>query len=254
MIVKIIGSHGGVSPGFRATSFLIDGTLLIDAGSVASGIPVNEQVLVDYILISHSHLDHISDLAYISDNCFGMRSKPFDVRCHTPVKKAIKDHFFNDLIWPDFTKIPNKNNPTMTIKDFQPEETFNLGPYHICPVKVNHDAGAVGFIIQKDDKAIVFTQDTGPTERIWEVAKSYKNIVAVFTEVSFPNRLEEVAKLSYHHTPNSFEAEMKKIPSDVPIFVHHLKPGFCDELKKEIADIGSDRITVLESDNSIFSL
>lgn len=37
MVVKVIGGHGGASPGFRTTSYLIDGVLLLDAGSVASG-------------------------------------------------------------------------------------------------------------------------------------------------------------------------------------------------------------------------
>jgi hypothetical protein len=45
MMVRIVGGHGGVSPGFRATSYLIDGKLLIDAGSVASGLQIDEQVL-----------------------------------------------------------------------------------------------------------------------------------------------------------------------------------------------------------------
>ena len=62
MLVRIIGGHGGVSPGFKNTSYLIDGKLLIDAGSVASGLQIDQQVLIDNILISHSHLDHISDL------------------------------------------------------------------------------------------------------------------------------------------------------------------------------------------------
>ena len=44
MIVKIVGGHGGVSPGFKATSYLIDNKLLIDAGSIASGVPIAELV------------------------------------------------------------------------------------------------------------------------------------------------------------------------------------------------------------------
>ena len=64
MMVRIVGGHGGVSPGFRATSYLVDGKLLIDAGAVASGMTIDEQVLIDNILISHSHLDHICELAF----------------------------------------------------------------------------------------------------------------------------------------------------------------------------------------------
>ena len=50
MLVRIIGGHGGVSPGFRATSYLIDGKLLLDAGSVASGIQIEEQANIPVLL------------------------------------------------------------------------------------------------------------------------------------------------------------------------------------------------------------
>ena len=75
MLVRVIGGHGGVAPGYKATSYLIDGKLLIDAGSVASGLIIEEQVQIDNILISHAHLDHITDLAFLSDNCFGLKGK-----------------------------------------------------------------------------------------------------------------------------------------------------------------------------------
>jgi len=71
MKIKILGGHGGLARGFSTTSFLIDDELLIDAGSVASTLSVEEQSKINHILISHSHLDHIKDLAFICDNCFG---------------------------------------------------------------------------------------------------------------------------------------------------------------------------------------
>ncbi|EQC49507.1 beta-lactamase family protein [Bacteriovorax sp. BSW11_IV] len=252
MLVRIIGGHGGVSPGFRATSYLIDGKLLIDAGSVASGVHISEQVKIDNILISHSHLDHISDLAFLADNCFGMRGTPFEVWTNGPIKHNIMTHLFNDAIWPDFSKLPSRKNPTMRFHEIRPEEVFKLGEYTITPVPVNHQEGALGFIIEKGDCALVFTQDTGPTERIWEVAKEKKNLKGIFTEVSFPNNLIQVAIDSQHHTPSTMSEELKKMPPMVPIFLGHLKPNFQDLLVKEIHAIGTDRITVLSSDDTSY--
>ena len=51
MEVKVVGSHGGVAQGFGATSFLIDGKLLIDAGSVATSLSLDQQLKVENILI-----------------------------------------------------------------------------------------------------------------------------------------------------------------------------------------------------------
>ncbi|EQC49724.1 MBL fold metallo-hydrolase [Bacteriovorax sp. DB6_IX] len=252
MIVKIVGGHGGVSPGFRATSYLIDGKLLIDAGSVASGIPIAEQALIDNILISHSHLDHISDLAFLADNCFGMRGKPFEIWTCKEVEDNVMTHLLNDAIWPDFTKLPSAQDPTLRFNRFEAEEVKQIGDYTVTAVKVNHYAGSLGFIIEKDGASVVFTQDTGPTDRIWEMAKEKKNLKGIFCEVSFPNSLTQVAIDSRHHTPATMKEELKKMPQDVPVFLGHLKPNFQGQLYQEIASLNESRITILGSDNSNF--
>jgi len=252
MIVKIVGGHGGVSPGFRATSYLIDGKLLIDAGSVASGIPIAEQALIDNILISHSHLDHISDLAFLADNCFGMRGKPFEIWTCKEVEDNVMTHLLNDAIWPDFTKLPSAQDPTLRFNTFEAEEVKQIGDYTVTAVKVNHYAGSLGFIIEKDGASVVFTQDTGPTDRIWEMAKEKKNLKGIFCEVSFPNSLTQVAIDSRHHTPATMKEELKKMPQDVPVFLGHLKPNFQGQLYQEIASLNESRITILGSDNSNF--
>lgn len=252
MIVKVIGGHGGVSPGYRATSYLIDNKILIDAGSVASGIPIVEQSQIDHILISHSHLDHISDLAFLADNCFGMKSNPFEIWTCEEVRKNVMTHLLNDAIWPDFTKLPNKENPTLRFNTFEANQSIELGEYKITAVKVNHFAGSLGFIIEKRDSAIVFTQDTGPTSEIWEIAKKVKNLKGIFCEVSFPDFLEKIAIDSRHHTPSTMRAEIAKMPKDVPIFLGHLKPNYQEQLYREIAKLNEPRITILGSDNSNF--
>lgn len=252
MQVRIIGGHGGVSPGFRATSYLIDGRLLIDAGSVASGLPIAEQAKINHILISHSHLDHISDLAFLSDNCFGMKAVPFEVYTSPKTHKNIMTHLLNDEIWPDFTKLPSKENPTLRFHEITSEESIVLGDYKVTPVKVNHPAGGHGFIVEKNEVAVVFTQDTGPTELIWEVAHKIKNIKGIFTEVSFPNSLMQVAIDSMHHTPSTINEEIKKMPKDVPIFLGHLKPNYQEQLFEEISALNQDRVTLLGSDDSTF--
>lgn len=252
MIVRIVGGHGGVSPGFKNTSYLIDGKLLIDAGSVASGLHIDEQVHIDNILISHSHLDHISDLAFLADNCFGLKGKPFEIYTSDEARGSIMKHLLNDEIWPDFTKLPNAEDPTLRFHTVESGGKIQLGPYSVEMIKVNHPAGGHGFIVEKGGKSIVFTQDTGPTDEIWKAAQKYNNIKAIFTEVSFPNKLQGVATASFHHTPQSMEDELKKMPEGVPVFLGHLKPNYQQLLNDEIAALGNDRVTLLSSDEVSF--
>lgn len=254
MQVRIIGGSGGVTKSTSATSYLIDDSLLIDAGSVASGLEIDEQLKLDHILISHAHLDHTKDLAFICDNCFGMRKEPFKVYSHKTTIKAIKDHLFNDVIWPDFSKLPNETSPIMTFNELNSKKEIRLGDYRILPVHVHHPGDALGFIIenQKEDTSILFTQDTKATDAIWEAAKSFKNLKAIFTEVSFPDSLQAVADVSDHHTPSTMKEEIKKMPAGVPIYLGHLKPNYHDDLNKQIQALGEKRIHVMDADNLLY--
>jgi ribonuclease BN (tRNA processing enzyme) len=252
MQVKILGGHGGMSQGFQTTSILIDNHLLIDAGSVASTLSISSQAQVDHILISHAHLDHIKDLAFICDNCFGMRSLPFEVYGHKTILDLISKHLFNDTIWPDFTKLPSRDKPTIRLTPIEPEKPMRVGTYTITPVLVNHPSDAMGYIVENNQVSVVFTSDTGPTERIWELAKAKKNLKAIFTEVSFPNKLQKVAQVSFHHTPQTLIEEVKKMPTTVPIILTHFKPNFKDELRQEVANLNEPRLNVLEFDGEVF--
>lgn len=252
MKIQVLGGHGGQAKGFGTTSYLIDDKLLMDAGAVASALEVQDQAKIDHILISHSHLDHIKDLAFLCDNCFGLRAEPFTVHTHPTVKKIILDHLLNDVVWPDFTKLPSAEKPTMRIVEREPEKSFELSGYKIIPVPVNHPNDAMGFIIEKDGTAVLFTLDTGPTERIWEVARKVKNLKAIFTEVSFPNSLQKVADLSQHHTCQSLKTELDKMPENVPVILTHFKPNYRFQIMEELKLFKNSRIKILEGDGEVF--
>lgn len=253
MKIQVLGGHGGEAKGYGTTSYLIDDKILIDAGSVAGALETSDQVKIDHIFISHPHLDHIKDLAFLCDNCFGLRKDPFQVYTHPTVKKAILDHLLNDVIWPDFTKLPNQERPVLKIHEMTPEEPVHLGGYRIQGVHVNHPHDSMGFIVTKGEASVLFTLDSGPTDHIWEVAKSTPNLRGIFTEVSFPDSLQKVADLSQHHTSATMRDELKKMPNGVKVILTHLKPNYRDEILKEIEAIGDRRISVLQNDGEVFN-
>jgi len=59
------------------------------------------------MLVSHAHLDHIRDLATIADNRAQSKCPTLVVAGTAQTIAILKKHFFNGLLWPDFTKIPN---------------------------------------------------------------------------------------------------------------------------------------------------
>lgn len=253
MKIQVLGGHGGLARGFYTTSFLIDDTLLLDAGAVAGTLSIEEQCRIEHILISHCHLDHTKDIAFLCDNCFGLKSVPFQVHTHHTVKKIILDHLLNDIVWPDFSKLPNPEKPTIQFNGMDHEQKIRLGGFQVTSVPVKHPLDAMGFIIEKGDSAVLFTCDTASTERIWEVAGKYKNLKAIFTEVSFPNSLQKVADMSDHHTPQTFLKELAKMPKDIPIILTHLKPNYREQILSELKAMNLPRVKVLENDGQSFN-
>ena len=70
---RVLGCAGGKAPGCQLTSFLINEELLLEGGSAASGLTIEEQAKLTGVLVSHAHLDHIAELPYLADNIFGLR-------------------------------------------------------------------------------------------------------------------------------------------------------------------------------------
>lgn len=50
---------------------------------------------------------------------------------------------------------------------------------------------------------------------------------AAFIEASFPNEMDELARIAKHHTPALLAEEFAKLAKpELPVFVFHLKPPF----------------------------
>ena len=122
----------------------------------------------------------------------------------------------------------------------------NVSNVNIKIVPVNHPVPAVGFILKQNGQELIISGDTGPTKKLWLEAHKLKNLKGILTEIAFPNAHTKVAEEAGHFTPNMFKEELKKIPRNVPIYIYHLKPGYDDILKREIAALKIPKLTLLK--------
>ncbi len=251
MRLRVLGCHGGESATHRTTCFLIDERLALDAGALTRGLSVVDQARIDAVVLSHCHLDHIRDLPLLADNVIGVRKKPVDIYCTAPTAETLERHIFNNAVWPDFTKIPNPadpDNPTVRIKRINSGETFTIDEYTIRTVAVNHPVDCQAILVQTKSGTLAYSGDTGPTEQLWQVLNGVEDLRAFIYEVSFPNHMTELARVSGHLTPQMMAEELKHFEpkTDAPVLIYHLKPGFQDVLKAQIAELGNSRVTVLK--------
>lgn len=238
MKVDILGAYGGSTDTSFLTSFLIDDFLALDAGCLTQTLNLENQVKVTDILISHTHLDHTLSLAFLVDNMFGLRDEPLKIWSGAAMIQAMRQHIFNDVIWPDFTLLPNAEEATMFFREVTPEVTFNIRHLRITAVPVNHVVPCFAFFVEctKTGGCILYTADTSTTDRVWEVANKIKRLDAVIVDCSFPNHMDDLAVASGHMTPAMLAADLKKLKRDCKIMIYHIKPMFEELMLAELAE------------------
>jgi cAMP phosphodiesterase len=252
MKVRVLGSCGSELLDYSPTSFLINGAVLVDAGTIASALTMEEQLKIRSILLSHSHLDHIKGLFFLADNLFERFSNTINIYSTSGILDILRNHYFNGLLSPDFTSIPNKRNPVMRFKPISPGEVFEADGLMVNAFKANHVVESVGYKLQDDHGAILYSGDTGATPWIWKEAREQEGLKAIFIETSFPNRLGDLAKLTGHLTPSMLEEELKNIEGlDVPIFIFHLKAQYLDTLTAEIEQLRHPNISILKQGDEL---
>lgn len=247
MQLRVIGCHGGETPKHRTSAFLLDERLAIDAGALTSGLDLKLQCSLQAVLVSHAHLDHIRDLATIADNRAQYGCAPLEVVGTKATIDVLKRHFFNGLVWPDFTKIPTTKHPTIVYTVLKPEVRKDVCGYGVRAIEVTHTIDTAAFIVDKDGASVAYSGDTGPTNRLWEKLNEEKDLRALLMEVSFPNEQQRLATVSGHHTPQTLLPDLKKLhrPRDLPVLLYHIKPAFQAAVEKQCAKLKGVELTVL---------
>jgi ribonuclease BN (tRNA processing enzyme) len=248
MRIRVLGASGAEAPGQRPSAFLVNRTTLVDAGSVTGALGVAEQCEVENVLVSHSHLDHIGGLAFLTETlAFDDRTRPIVVSSLDPVVTAVRDGFFNNTLWTDFSRIP-AGRPVVEYRVLADGVEEPVGDLRVTAVRVDHTVPAAGFVIHDGETGFVYSGDTGPTDALWAAARRVPHVRAVILECSFPSRMDELACVAKHFTPDLVARELPKLPPGAPVWIFHLKPQFRDETVAELRRIDGRRIVVLEQD------
>ncbi|MFZ1615048.1 MAG: 3',5'-cyclic-nucleotide phosphodiesterase, partial [Holophaga sp.] len=176
MILRVLGCSGGEAEGDRLTGLLVNGTVALDAGCLTMALKISEQVAIRHIFLSHSHLDHICTLPFYTKNIFGHIDVPVEIHALPETLDALRRHLFNDELWPDFSVIPSPDAPIIRYSEIEPGRVYEVEGLRITPVPVNHLVPTVGYLVEDDHSAFVFTSDTAETDAIYDAANGAKHL------------------------------------------------------------------------------
>src|SRR5205809_3427526 len=128
MRLRVLGCSGGIGGRhLRTTSFLVDSDILIDAGTGVGDLTLAELSQIDYIFITHSHLDHVTSIPFLVDTVGGMRSKPLVVYATRATTEILRNHLFTCAIAPAVSETPTAEAPFLRYGHTALRHTVPLG-------------------------------------------------------------------------------------------------------------------------------
>src|SRR2546421_12068466 len=185
MRLRVLGCSGGIGGRhLRTTSFLVDGDILIDAGTGVGDLTLAELSQIDTIFITHSHLDHVTSIPFLVDTVGGMRSKPLAVYATRATIEIMRNHLFNWAIWPDFTEIPSAEAPFMRYQEIELGKPIVLSGRTITAIPARHTVPAVGYHLDSGAASLVITGDTGQNDALWQVVNRIGNLKFLIIETA----------------------------------------------------------------------
>lgn len=235
MRVRVLGCSGAIAKDCRTTSFLVDGDLLVDAGTGVGDLTLEEMRRIRSVLLTHSHLDHVAALPLMVDAIASQLEQPIRVYALPGTIAALKAHVFNNVIWPDFSRIPTPQSPFISFHEIQVGQTLDLQGKAVEVLPAVHTVPACGYAVSAGNGCWVFTGDTERNPDFWRRLNQL-DVKALVIETAFSNRELELARRSLHLSPQALAEELDCIARDkaFPIYITHTKPAETELIMTEI--------------------
>jgi cAMP phosphodiesterase len=205
---------------------LVDNDVLIDAGTGIGDLALEDLDSIRHVFLTHAHLDHVAGLPMLADRVFDENfDVPLTVYAREETLRAIQDHLFNDVIWPDFSRLPAPENPMLRYRVCSPGDTITIGHRDFCAVDVMHSVPSLGFTVRNSGGVFAVSGDTKTNETLWPVLNACDDLRILVIEVSFPDEMESLAMESGHYTPKSLTDDLKRLRHEPDIWLTGMKPG-----------------------------
>jgi cAMP phosphodiesterase len=230
------------------TSFLINDKLAVDGGSIGISLAPEAQRSLRQVVVTHSHADHMATLPMFVSEVLPFLREPVEIHGTSEVIASLREHVFNNTIWPDFGQIRLIDGSAAAIRfsEVRPPEPFEASGLRLTPVWTNHTVPTIGLGIEDGDSSVVITSDTYCTDGVWELANRLKGLKAVFVDVSYPDEMAAIAEASKHLTPCALNLELAKLTADAPVYAVHLKPQFRRRTIEQLLALGRPNLRIGE--------
>ena len=255
MRIRVLGCSGGIGAGARTSAMLVDDDVLIDAGTGIGDLELHDQDSIRHVFLTHAHLDHIAGLPMLADRVFDENfAVPLTVYAREETLRAVQDHLFNDVIWPDFASLPTPQNPMLRYHVCSPGDTISIDHREFYAVDVMHSVPSLGFTVQNSGGAFAVSGDTKTNETLWPVLNACNDLRVLVIEVSFPDEMQDLAANSGHYTPKTLTEDLRRLRHDPEIWLTGMKPGEEDKIFDQVRKAAPEKNIQMLSRGTVLSV
>jgi len=237
--IKVLGAYGGKHAHKHTTSFRVSDEIIIDAGNIIDGLS-NEAVKVRHIFLTHAHFDHIIDIPFLVDSLFSELETSITIHALPHTIDSIRKHLMNDDLWPDFSRIPipATGEPAVVYHELAYDQTCTVGDFSLTPIRAEHIVPTCGYIVEHCGARMLLSGDTYVNPEVARRINEDPHISVLLLELSFPSRLEKIARDSMHLTPVLAVEMLRQITRrDIKVYFYHMKPAYCGEIERELREL-----------------
>ncbi len=242
MRIRILGCSGGIGAGSRTSAMLIDNDVLLDAGTGLGDLSLEDLHSIRHVFLTHAHLDHIAGLPMLVDSIFEEDFEvPVNVYARQETLNALKAHLFNDVIWPDFSKIPDPDNPMLRYVVCNPGDTVSIDHRDFHAVDVQHSVPSLGYTVKNSGGIFAVSGDTKTNQTLWPVLNACDDLKVLVIEVSFSDEHEELATTAGHYCPSTMCRDLELLNHNPDIWLTGMKPGQEETILEQVAAAVPDK-------------
>lgn len=221
---------------------LVDDDVLIDAGTGIGDLELSDLDSIRHVFLTHAHLDHVAGLPMLVDRVFDENfAVPLTVYARQETLLAIQQHLFNDIIWPDFARLPAPERPMLRYQVCSPGDTITIGHRDFYAVDVLHTVPSLGYTVQNSGGAFAVSGDTKTNETLWPVLNACDDLRVLVIEVSFPDEMEQLANEAGHYCPKTLSRDLRRLEHNPQIWLTGMKPGREAEILEQVVAAAPER-------------
>jgi cAMP phosphodiesterase len=229
------------------TTFVVNGTVAIDAGALGFWGDLDAQQRVGHVFLSHSHQDHVASLPMFVANTLDARARNIVVHGHAAVLDSLSRDVFNGRLWPDVLRAASEARPLFDLAETAEGRPCEVDGLRITPVPVDHSVPTMAHLIDDGASAVVISTDSAPTRELWRAAARVPHLRAVFLGTSFPEEEAALARVAGHLTPGQVDGELAKIDPAVPVYAVHIKPGHRQAVVAQLGALGRPNLSIAQN-------